>query len=161
MDKLRIEQIATKRGYVVSEDGIMYNPKGEEIGHKNDNGYIKTNIRPNKGEHHSVLAHRLQAFQKYGQALYLKGIVTRHYDGNKLNNSWDNILIGTHQQNMLDIPEQIRIKKSKLSWKNTREYKREDVRLFYNNCKSYKKTKEKFNISSSGTLHYILKGRKK
>ena len=31
--------------------------------------------------------HRLQAYQKYNNEIYNKGIVVRHLDGNKLNNS--------------------------------------------------------------------------
>jgi hypothetical protein len=35
----------------------------------------------------------------------------------------------------------------------------DEIRMYYNTCHSYKKTMEKFNISSKGTLHYILNSR--
>jgi len=157
--ELRLEQIAVKRGYIVSEEGVLYNPKGNKIGSIHNSGYHRTNIRINKKET-NLMAHRLQAYQKYGDILYNKGVMVRHYNGNKLDNSWGNILIGNNSQNQLDIPKNIRIKRSLNSWKNTRKYDRDEVIEYYNKVKSYKKTKEKFDISSSGTLHFILNGRK-
>ena len=161
MKKERIEEIAKRRGYFVSEDGTMYNPSGNKVGTWiNDNGYYCLSLRINK-KTPIMPIHRLQAFQKYGQALFLNGIMVRHYNGNKLDNSWDNILIGTSSENQLDIPEQVRIKRALYATSFVRKYDREKIRKYYNTVKSYKKTKEKFNISSSGTLHFILNGRKK
>lgn len=37
------------------------------------------------------------------------------------------------------------------------KYDRAKIAAFYKSCKSYKKTRERFQISSAGTLHYILK----
>lgn len=68
---MNIEQIAFKRGYIVSEEGKLYNPKGKEIGTVNSHGYIATMIRV-KGKKVNFLSHRLQAFQKYGNKLYDK-----------------------------------------------------------------------------------------
>ena len=153
--KKRIEQIATKRGYVVTEEGKLLNPKGEEIGSINNTGYIKTSIRVNKKKV-SFMSHRLQAFQKYGDKLYDKGVEVRHKNGNPLDNSWNNILIGTHSENMQDIPEQIRIKKAKHAASFLKKHNKEKIQKFHKENKSYKLTMEKFNISSKGTLWHIL-----
>lgn len=48
--------------------------------------------------------HRLQAYIKYRELLYQKDIMVRHLNGNKLDNSWDNIAIGTAYDNAQDIP---------------------------------------------------------
>lgn len=150
----RIEQIASKRGYVVTEDGKLLNPKSIEIGY-NDSGYIMTSIRV-KGKSRSLKAHRLQAYQKYGDALYEKDVVTRHFNSDSTDNSWDNIVIGTHSDNMMDIPKQIRIKKALHATSFVRKYNKEEVKNFHKIDKSYKKTMDKFEITSKGTLHYIL-----
>jgi hypothetical protein len=146
--------IASKRGYFITEEGVLYNPKGNVIGYLSS-GYVKTDIRV-EGNRKSFSAHRLQAYQKYGDKLFKDGIVVRHIDGNPSNNSWDNILIGTHSDNMMDIPTNIRIKKSLHATSFVRKYDKEEIKKFHEKQRSYKKTMEIFNISSKGTLNYIL-----
>ena len=151
----RVEKIAKNRGYCVTEDGLFLNPKGDAIGTTNHNNYLATNIRVNK-KITKLMSHRLQAFQKYGNNMYEKGIVVRHLNGNSLDNSWTNIAIGTQKQNMLDIPEQVRIKKARHATSFVRKHNKKEIKEYYNKVKSYNKTMAKFNISSKGTLHYVL-----
>lgn len=153
------EKIAVERGYFVSEEGFAYNKKGEKVGHKHINGYLCIRFRIDK-ICTSLFIHRLQAFQKYGDLLYQDGVEVRHLDGNRENNSHENIVIGTHQENIMDIPEQVRIKKALHASSFLRKYDKEKVTEFFEECKSYKKTMEKFSISSKGTLHFILNGKK-
>lgn len=152
-----IEVIAFKRGYRVTENGDLINPKGERVGYACSSGYMYTSIRID-GKKKNLAAHRLQAFQKYGVKLFENGIVTRHKNNDKLDNSWDNILIGTNHDNQMDVPIQIRIKRAMHATSFVRKYPREEVKKFYQESKSYKKTMEHFNISSKGTLHFILNG---
>lgn len=56
----------------------------------------------------------------------------------------------------MDIPKQVRIKKSLHASSFLKKYENDEVKKYYNKTKSYKKTMSKFNISSKGTLHYIL-----
>lgn len=149
------EQIAQSRGYFVSELGVLLNKNGIQVGNISSNGRITAKLRHNKG-FITFSAHRLQAYQKYEESMYSKGIEVRHFNGDPLDNSWNNILIGTHQQNMMDIPEQVRIKKALHATSFVRKYDKEVVKKFYNNCKSYAKTMKEFNISSKGTLHFII-----
>lgn len=150
----KIEQIASKRGYVVTEDGKLLNPSSVEIGY-NYSGYITTSIRVG-GKRKDLKAHRLQAYQKYGEALYEEGVVTRHLNSNSEDNSWENILIGTQSDNMMDIPEQIRVKKALHATSFVRKHNKKEIQKFHNINKSYKKTMDEFGITSKGTLHYIL-----
>jgi hypothetical protein len=152
---MKIEQIAAKRGYVVTEEGVLLNPKGLELQSVDNGGYIKTTIRLN-GKAVIFFAHRLQAFQKYGELLYNESILVRHLNSNKEDNSWQNIAIGTHSDNMLDIPKQIRIKKAIHASSFLKKYKNKEIIRFHKLHKSYKKTMDQFNISSKGTLNYIL-----
>lgn len=105
----RLEEIAYNRGYRISIDGSIINPKGKIL-----KGNIRTANRKysqlvftlkvdGKSKHCGV--HRLQAYQKYGNKIYGNRILVRHIDGNYLNNSFDNIEIGNHLDNYLDIPQ--------------------------------------------------------
>jgi hypothetical protein len=158
---MRNEIEAYNKGYRVTENGEVISHKGKTIKlYLGSAGYYKFSFRSEekiKDNRVSFCVHRLQAFQKYGQKLFRKGIEVRHKDGVKANNSWDNILIGTHSENMMDIPKHIRIEKALYATSFVRKYDKEDVIKFHKeNGNSYKKTMEEFGISSKGTLHFIL-----
>lgn len=152
---MKVEKIASSRGYIVTEDGKFLNPNGSEIGRYNDDGYLYSSFRVDK-RCIRCYAHRLQAYQKYGDLLYQDGILTRHLNGDSRDNSWVNISIGTHSQNMMDIPEDIRVRKARYASSFVTKYNHSEVIEFYNSCRSYKDTMKKFKISSKGTLYYII-----
>lgn len=156
----RLEYDAVKRGYRVSEDGTFYSSKGNVIKYICRDGYVRTSLKVG-GRNKMLFAHRVQAFQKYGDKIYTKGLLVRHLDGNKSNNHVDNIVLGTNRDNSMDRSKEERLASALNATKHTIKYNKEDVIEYYlNNGKSYKKTKEKFGISSSGTLYYILNKRK-
>ena len=150
-----------RKGYRIDSDGRILNPKGKVLtGTKDTAGYIYIRFTY-AGQALNCGAHRLQAFQKYGEALYDEGIEVRHKDGDKEDNSWRNILIGTHSQNMMDIPAHIRMASALHAASFTKKYDHEEVYNYYIECgRSYKRTMENFSMTSKGSLHYILKGRK-
>ena len=151
----RLEILAKQKGYVVLEDGTVNGPNKNDIGTIN-NGYVFINLRV-AGKCRNVRAHRLQAYQKYGEAIYSKGIVVRHLDGNPLNNSHTNIAIGNNSDNMMDKPKEQRMKDALHATSFVRKHSHEEIISYHEKHNSYKKTMEKFNISSKGTLHFILK----
>lgn len=145
------------KGYMVTKEGDTLNPKGEKIGSIDRQGYIKIAVRIN-GKRKVVNAHRLQAYQKFGNLIFENGIQVRHKNGIKTDNSYDNILIGTYSDNRNDIPSDIRMKSALKASSCNLKYNKSDVINFYNNNGgSYSKTMIEFGISSKGTLHYILK----
>ena len=151
------EKLFYEMGYRVSVEGQTISHKGNEVGFMRA-GYLHAGTTI-KGRVIKCPIHRLQAYQKYGDLIYENAIEVRHLNGNKIDNSWDNIAIGTHSNNMMDIPEHIRIANALHATSFVRKYDRREVLEFYNTCKSYKKTMEQFSISSKGTLHFILRGR--
>ena len=128
---MRIEEIVAKRGYVVTEEGVALNSKGFKVGYTNSVGYTEIKIKLDK-KSVSINVHRLQAFQKYGEKLFISGTVTRHLNGNPLDNSWENIVIGSHSENMFDIPKQIRIKRAIYASSFKKKYNNEDIINFHN-----------------------------
>jgi hypothetical protein len=52
----------------------------------------------------NVPVHKIIAYIKFGDDAIKRGIVTRHLNDCKLDNSWDNIGIGTPKDNWHDMP---------------------------------------------------------
>lgn len=107
---------AKQKGYTVDHTGQVFNPKGKPISGsiqkqkksrqgKGSGVYLSHNFsvsNPNNGyESRPVPTHKFVAYLKYGEEAFSADCV-RHYNDNSLDNSWDNILIGTHMDNHLD-----------------------------------------------------------
>lgn len=144
------------KGYYVDNNGNVYGPSGCMIGiTTNKRGYKYLTMKEN-GKSYYLSIHRFIALFKFGSRIYNEKLEIRHLDGNPSNNYFNNIEIGTHSDNMMDIPQQVRFN---IGRNNPIKYQQDlvlKIRKYYNNCKSYKKTMLEFNISSPGTLRYIL-----
>jgi len=148
--------IAIDKGYYLNEEGKLFNSRNKEVIGNIYNGYKHLSIRDNEGEV-KIKFHRLQAYQKYKEKIFEKDIVVRHLNGNSLDNSSENIVIGSQSDNVMDMPKKIRLERAYYASSFTKKYNNNKIKEFYNECNSYKLTMEKFNITSKGTLHYILK----
>lgn len=153
------EEIALKMGYHVGKDGQAYSPRGKEVGTCGIKGYMYIGIRTSENKIIKVFIHRLQAYQKYGKNIYNANFEIRHLNGNLKDNSWSNIGIGTHKDNMLDIPkEKRRINASNASKRYSDELVQE---IYEKHLKgtSYKTLMKEYHISSKGTLSFIINKR--
>lgn len=99
--------LAKERGYTVTNDGICLNKNGKPVGCLGSQGYTMIGLIKNK-KYYRIEVHKIQAYQKYGEKIFEDGIMCRHKNGIKTDNSYDNILIGTHTDNMRDIPQELR-----------------------------------------------------
>lgn len=107
----------------------------------------------------NIRVHRFVGYQKFGKKIFEKGIQIRHLNGNSLDNSWDNIGIGNAHDNQMDVPIEKRMEhalKATLHIRKFTDLEIEKIRIFYKRHKSYKITMEKFNITSKGTMNYII-----
>lgn len=151
--------IAVKRGYKINKNGIVKNPEDQYVeGSISTDGYKKFGIRIKKTNSATIFFHRLQGYQKFGQKIFEDNIEVRHLDGDKLNNEWDNIRIGTHSDNLMDMDEEIRIEKAKHASSFIQKHDHEEIKEYYNNNDdvSYNDVMKKFDISSKGTVSYII-----
>ena len=143
---------AIRRGYTISKHGIVRNRMGTVIrGSKTTAGYLKFSIRLKNVTSYPISFHRFQAYQKFGDKLFEKGIMVRHLNSIKTDNSWENIAIGTNSDNQLDIPKAVR--------RNRVHNPKHDHKAILEDRKqglTYKEIMEKHNISSLGTLSYIV-----
>ena len=160
MERIKVEKIAWEKGYYVNGLDEVYS-KWRQLSLNNYKGYLYFTIRIDD-KPRKVNVHRMQAYQKFKDKIYEDNIVVRHLNGNSLDNTFNNIGIGSQSENMFDRPREERIKHGRLAASFNIKYPKElidEMKVFYNNCKSYKKTMEKYNISSKGTLWHILKVR--
>ena len=147
---------AVEKGVWIDRNGVVYGVRGRPIKlRKQSSGYYTFSVRF-KGKVIPIKVHSLQAFLKYGDEIFNTECI-RHLNNTKSDNSWNNIAIGTHEENVMDNPREDVIKRAKYASSFANKYNHGDVVKFYNSCKSYKKTMEEFGISSNGTLHFILK----
>lgn len=155
---------AFEKGYKVDKNGNVTSPfsnKFRKLNAKDRNGifYYEFSVRVINNESRNVAVHQLQAFQKFGEEALNEGIHVRHLDGNSLNNSWDNIDIGTQSINMLDRKVEDRLAHSILASTHIRKFTDEiveEIRFRRGRGATYKELMEAYNISSKGTLWEIL-----
>ena len=95
----------------------------------------------------AVKFHRFQGYMKFGEDMFKKGMVIRHLNNIKLDNSWYNIAIGTYSQNVADSPVEV-YSHPKHSHQNIIEDHKKGM--------SYNAIMKKYNISSKGTVSFII-----
>jgi len=152
--------VAWEKGYRVSPDGSVTSPLGVNLKlYKDARGYYKFGIAMG-ARRIQISVHRQQAFQKFGNAIFKKGIQVRHLDCDSENNGWENIAIGTQSDNMMDNPAALRSKRAAhaASKRKGAIPPRTLKKIIKDHAAgmSYKALMEKYNISSKGTLAYQL-----
>lgn len=154
------EEYAYKKGYRIDKNGNVTNPKGLILKGFINQVYRRFGIRNDDNQTIKISYHRFQAYIKFGDKIYEEGICVRHLNGNSLDNSWDNIEIGTQQDNSLDIPKEKRQAiTSYISSQRKNAFSKEKIiaiKEAHKNGLSYKEIMNKFGISSKGTISYII-----
>ena len=159
----KIILVAYYKGYRV-RNGIVYNSNNKVVKkHYIDNrGYLRFSCNVDKYLHQrigSVRIHKFVAFQKFGDKVFEPNIVVRHLDGDQTNNHEDNIEIGTQSDNVYDRCPIERLTHSIKAATQNRKFtdkEMEHIRELNKQGVSYKELMKRFNISSKGTLSYII-----
>jgi len=150
----QILKIVKERGYVVDVEGNVFNPEGKQLALYTSvgkwKGYKSFTVKF-EGHYTKCSVHKLQAYQKFGDAVFEDNIVTRHLNGISTDNSFHNISIGTQSQNMLDVPKEKRI----ITVSNPK-HDHEAILADIASGMKYKQVMEKYGISSKGTLSFIV-----
>lgn len=152
---MRNEQKAAELGCTLNKEGtVILNARGRKVAAHASNDYLVFDFGP-KCDRKRVSVHRLQAWFKFGEALYADKIQVRHLDGNPLNNHADNLALGTQSQNMMDRPAENRRASAYIASRRIAKHDHAAVITYYK-IHGFKKTLEFFGISSKGTLSFIL-----
>ena len=152
--------IAVEKGYTATKVGSIISPFSQAALklRLDERGYFTFGFKIETYKVAKVRVHRFIAYAKYGNQLFNSGIEVRHFDGNKQNNNWDNLLIGTPSQNRLDIPE---AKRKEIAINAANKLKKLsnnevlELRTLRAQGKSLNYLKEKFNISKTAVSYII------
>ena len=139
------------KGYQIDSLGNVFNKKGIKTKLVTSGKYLSFNIRTDTRNPTRSFVHKLQAFVKYGEKIFEDKIVVRHLNGNSLDNSWNNIAIGSQSENMLDIPKEKRI-----IYASNPKHNHVSIINDINMGLTYKDVMLKYNITSKGTISYIF-----
>lgn len=155
---MKIEEVAFNKGYKVNEKGEVISPKGvnRKLQKRGRDGKLTFGIKVDDKDLHCNV-HRLVAFQKYGSEIYKDDVEVRHKNGNRFDNTPENVFLSNSKERRLSIPKEKRVEYATYASSFVKKYDKTEVKQFYENCKSYKQTMEHFGISSKGTLNFILK----
>jgi len=160
-DQAKAIIIAYEKGYRIKNKEVVSPFRKKPLKQRiNSSGYLSFSVSTNLNNRmHTIPVHRLLAYQKYGKHYFSPGIVARHRNNNKINNSFRNVIIGTESENMMDKPPAQRRTLAANAAKHLRRFTDKEIfkiRIFHIKYKSYKKTMAEFHISSKGSLNYIL-----
>jgi hypothetical protein len=145
--------VAVSKGYRILPDGTPVNKEGKVLATYPVRKYQRFSAHGGSG----VFVHKLQAFQKFGDAIFEPNIQVRHKDNNRNNNAADNILLGTPSQNAMDNPPELRRAVAMKGADSQRKYDYRAIAAFYYQCKDKAKTRFEFNIKRRDTLDRILR----
>lgn len=154
----RLGQMLVKayaNGYRIDEDGNVISPTDRILKPtfkcKNNKSYKYFSFKDD-GKVIKIPYHGLQAYHKFGDDIFMVDTI-RHLNGNCQDNSYNNIAIGSYHDNSMDRTPEDRKKQASHPKYNHQEV----IDYHLTNGRSYKRTMEKFNIPSKGTLFFILK----
>ena len=151
---------ALKKGYSIDAEGnVFYKDRKVKL-RISSYGYYTFGIRfAETGLPITIRVHQMQAFVKYGEKFLLDNICVRHKNSIPTDNSYDNILIGTHQENMLDKPKKVRVRAATQASSVNRILSDEQMVGFRSDRlsgMSYGQLMKKYNISSKGTISFMV-----
>ena len=150
---------ASRRGYWIDKAGALFNPRGKAVkGVIDCDGYINTGFRWGDTRSAKLFFHRLQAYQKYSDHMFVAGMMVRHLNGNPSDNNWDNIAIGTNADNSMDKDPETRVRSARIAAAKQRKLSDADIGnliLDRKNGMTYAEIIEKYGIAKS-TVSYIV-----
>lgn len=156
--EITLNEILSK-GYNIDKEGNVTRPDGKTIKGSLTDGYLKFSVRTSFTSSFAVRFHKFQAFVKYKRKIFKQGVVVRHKNGIKTDNSYKNILIGSQSQNMLDRPKKERKEHAKIARRNkgVEEHVSELILRDREEGMSYRKLSDKYGIPKSTLMDFVNK----
>ena len=167
--KIKPEALAYELGYRAI-NGRVWSPRTNQFLKGNlkkgaSNGYWRFKLstgskKTNNRKDYTIDVHRFVAYQKYKEGIFKEGLVVRHLNNDSICNEAWNLVLGTQSQNMMDRPPEQRLAHAihaSCSIRKFTDAEMNAIRIYHNAHRSYKKTMQKFGISSKGTLNRILR----
>ena len=139
-------------GWSVNAVGTVLKPSGEirkcctRKGQKSRPPYRVFNVK-DAGISRPVYVHKMVAFLKFGEVAF--DSLVRHLSGKSLDNSWNNIAVGSNSDNMMDRPAEERKSHALKAAKALRKFTEEEVIFIRRTQESGKSLARYFNVSPS------------
>lgn len=158
--EIQLVRWAFRKGFRVAHDGNLVSFTGRVLKCRtNSDGYKNARIRADeligKRGTRALKVHRLAAYQKFGEAALQQEV--RHLNNNPGDNRPENIAFGTHSDNMMDKPREIRRKVACIATKKVTKWdvRADDIRADRARGMRYSDLIAKYGIPKS-TLSYLL-----
>lgn len=156
----RILKSLADKGYIVRNDGKVFTPDGRErkLRIKSQEVPYYTFNMKFEGEAFPVPVHKFAAYLKFGDKIFEDSIQVRHLDGDSLNNSWENLAIGSPSENMHDRPAEVRKAHALHAATKLRKLTEDEVRQLRQDRRdglSYRELMTKYGLAKS-TVSYIV-----
>lgn len=151
---------AYNKGYRIV-NGECVTPKGKILKgtvKKHPLEYRQLSIKTKKGAR-SITYHGLLAYQLYGEKYFEPNMVARHLNGNGLDNSESNIILGTQKENKFDMSEQERknaIRKGEITKQKLTPELLQEIKAEYEKGKGAKELYKQYNTCLN-TMYIIIR----
>lgn len=107
---------AVQSGYHVDAiAGVVYGRRGSRMNTKQHcgSGYPTLSLRI-EGKGYTVQLHKMIAYAVWGDYVFAPGVVVRHLDSDRENNTISNLALGSYKDNADDIPSAVRARMASL-----------------------------------------------
>lgn len=145
-------------GYRVNELGEVRSPFGLIRKLTTTRYGYKTFNMKFDGCSYPILVHQLVAYQKFGEAAFAAGVVVRHRNGIRSDNTADNVLIGSPSDNMMDIDPAKRHAKALKAARSQAKLTDDDVAFIRGASMTLRQIMAKYGISKS-TASFVRSGK--
>jgi len=153
-------KMAAEKGFSIDKEGNVFR-HGSPIKPCFHKGYKHFSVVISPNKQISVPFHRFQGYHKFGLKIFKPEIAVRHLNGDRTDNSWNNMGIGTHLDNMRDIPKEARLQvatnASHTRWPNQPDAAA--MLLDKENGMHWKDIAKKYGTSRSNTHRLLVKQR--
>lgn len=153
---------AAEKGYTTDGLGEIVSPSGLVLKQNiltTKCGYQSREFGIRHGKNaQNVPSARFIAYLKYGTSIFAPGTEVRHLNGNSLDNSWDNIAIGTPSENQMDKSPELRLRVARTAAASLRSLSEEEVGSLRRDREAgarYKELMVKYKLAKS-TVSYII-----
>jgi hypothetical protein len=150
---------AHDRGYHVVAGEVFYKDKNRKLIKQLVKGniiYYRFSYRSPQGKQSTIKVHRLVAYQKYGDKLFEPGMEVRHRNGDSMDNSESNILLGTKSENQMDKTKETRTRMALAATEKIKVHDHDAILKRRKEGATFGELMNEFGITSKGTVSYII-----
>lgn len=150
--------VAFEKGYRV-KDGKVISPNGTERKFEKNKSTPSFKIRSGEKMVH-IYVSRLLGYQKFGEQIFDENLYVYHANGNPMDNSYDNINIGTYVEAQMSKTVESRMNSALTATSKVKKHDHEKIIEMHKNGMSYKQIMQETGIKSKGTISFIVSGKK-